>query len=101
SRVITLGGLNFMASGSEFGLSASYAQLNQGGKSPIAVPDGTEVKYYVPAEEQTLAILDGYYRFVLFGGRTTLWAQWMNKDLITLTDEFSSYSLGASWQYRF
>src|SRR5690606_3713026 len=52
SRVITLGGLNFMASGSEFGLSASYAQLNHEGKSPVAVPDGTEVQYYVAAEEQ-------------------------------------------------
>src|SRR5690606_11513676 len=101
SRVITLGGLNFMASGSEFGLSASYAQLNHGGTSPIAVPEGTEVPYHVPAEQQTVASLDAYYRFVLFAGRTTLSAQWRNKDLTALTAEFSSYSLGASWQYRF
>lgn len=101
ARVITLGAINFLSSGSDLSMAVSRAELNRDGTNRAAIPKGHADYYLIPSAAQDLWILDLSYRFVFLDGRTTLWGQLMNDKLKTVGGELSEFAVGVSWQYRF
>lgn len=100
AEAITLGGYNFFPGGSNLGASITLADLNVDGNQRTQVTTD-DVFYQVPEGNQEVIITTLSYGTQLLNGWLDLNAQFTDSRIETISGKKDSWSVGASWRYRF
>src|SRR5690554_5808818 len=100
AETLTLGAHQFFDNGNNLSVTLSYAELNADGAMRGARPD-PDVRYYIPATNQKIGIVNLGYGTALFNGRLDLNLRGTEKKIQLAGTELNQWSASASWRYRF
>lgn len=100
SQIVTFGYFDFLSEGNSIGASVSWIDFTGNPDSRVTAPDPA-VTYFVPAQNQTVMLYSGFWRFGTPYGAIRLSGQITDDKITIRSGELDQWSLSASWSYGF
>lgn len=100
ARMLTFGGWHFLTSGTNIGARISHVELNTDGTTTVE-PGSPDVRYFVPAHDQSLIHLELSLGTEVAGGWLSGQAGYADKKIQTLSGDIDQWRISAKWRYRF